>query len=68
MNLNSAGQGWCAANMNSGVTEDDPDTGERVLRLKLNERPPVLDWGVLIGDALFQKNAKRGWILLHRRT
>jgi hypothetical protein len=64
--LHEGVQGWCAANTNSGVTEDDPVTGDRVLRLKLKARPPVLDWGVLIGDALHNMRSgldQLAWVL-----
>src|SRR5438874_2394687 len=43
---------FCAEHSNAGVIEDDPNTGDCVLRCKFRARPPVLDWGVLIGEAL----------------
>lgn len=34
------------------VSQEDPDTGECVLYGKVRKRPPVLDWGVCIGDVV----------------
>jgi hypothetical protein len=34
------------------VVDEDPQTGEHVLRVEVRKWPPVLDWGVLAGDAV----------------
>jgi len=32
--------------------DTDPTTGENLVRVEIKENPPVLEWGVLIGDVL----------------
>jgi len=34
------------------VVDEDPQTGEHVLKVQVREWPPVLDWAVVAGDAI----------------
>jgi hypothetical protein len=48
--LNHAIDGFLESGPYRPFPDMDPDTGERLARVEILKRPPVLDWGVLIGD------------------
>src|SRR4051794_5821926 len=37
----------------SAESSDDPAAGERVWVVRINKQPPLISWGALIGDCLF---------------
>ncbi len=49
-NLESALEGFLGGNPYRVVSRQDPDTGECVLSRQVVKRPPLLDWGVSIGE------------------
>ena len=51
--LHDAIEGFRERNPYRPFPDTDPDTGDNLVRVQIVERPPILDWGVLIGEALY---------------
>jgi hypothetical protein len=49
-------QGFLQSNPYEIVVQDEPDTGDRVFRVKVNSEPP-LKWSAIIGDAIHNLRA-----------
>jgi len=50
--LNEAIEGFHERDPYRPFADTDPTTGENLVRVEIKENPPVLEWGVLIGDVL----------------
>lgn len=51
--LNKAIEGFLEDGPYRPFPDTDPNTGDRLVRVEIIKRPPLLEWGVRIGEVLY---------------